>query len=44
MDIRNIKKEARKNLKRNFIGVEINPKYFEVAKKRISESEQITLW
>lgn len=31
---------ACKELNRNFIGIEINPQYFEIAKKRIKELEQ----
>ena len=34
---------AAKQLKRNFIGMELNPKYFEIAKKRI-DSAPITLF
>ena len=34
---------AAKQLKRNFIGMELDPKYFEIAKKRI-ESAPITLF
>ena len=34
---------AAKQLKRNFIGMELDPKYFEIAKKRI-ELAPITLF
>jgi tRNA G46 methylase TrmB len=36
------------NTNRNFIGIELDDKYFEIAKRRISEaqnkSEQIKMW
>ena len=39
---------ACKNTGRNFIGIELDDKYFEIAKQRISEEqnkpEQITMW
>ena len=32
---------ACKNLSRDFIGIELNPEYFEIAKKRIREAERV---
>lgn len=32
--------EAAKTTKRNFIGMDINPQYFEIAKRRIAEAQQ----
>jgi len=35
---------ACKRLGRNFIGIEINPEYFEIAKKRIEDTQEVCEW